>query len=354
MAPAGTPREVIDRAERGDRERRWPSPELQSRSPEARRARLAHRARPNCKASSHPNSARGAMRYAHPARRSNVDAEDDASAMQTCPIFRRRHHALADAARPPAPRGLRQGHDRRLRPGARQLPSRIRHQAGRQGVDADRPAARPARRQRRAGLVQMRAARRSPPIWASRPATSPCPRRSARWSRKRPSSSRPGSPPSSTRSARTSAASRGQRWVKITFFRNIDLWNTPQARFPVEIVGELIRATQRLYPDNGPFEMRITDPRGTDFRIPFTDDMRQRMKKDNRWRGRNYADEDGCYVHYIATHGPNIYDPFMFGNDPDFKVGLSRTHPRAMGRRLRQAVRQPARGRSSRTTTSSP
>jgi hypothetical protein len=96
---------------------------------------------------------------------------------------------------------------------------------------------------------------------------------------------------------------RGQRWVKITFFRNIDLWNTPQARFPVEIVGELVRATSRLYPDNGPFDLRITDRRGTDFRIPFTDAMRQRMKKDNRWRGRNFADEDGCYVHYSPTHG---------------------------------------------------
>ena len=118
---------------------------------------------------------------------------------------------------------------------------------------------------------------------------------------------------------------RGQRWVKITFFRNIDLWNTPQARFPVEIVGELVRATSRLYPDNGPFDLRITDRRGTDFRIPFTDAMRQRMKKDNRWRGRNFADEDGCYVHYIPTHGPNIYDPMMFGNDPDIKVGVSGT-----------------------------
>ena len=65
-----------------------------------------------------------------------------------------------------------------------------------------------------------------------------------------------------------------------------------------------MRATSRLYPDNGPFDLRITDRRGTDFRIPFTDAMRQRMKKDNRWRGRNFADEDGCYVHYIPTHGP--------------------------------------------------
>ena len=134
---------------------------------------------------------------------------------------------------------------------------------------------------------------------------------------------RPGLRRCSIRSASGCGATAGQRWVKITFFRNIDLWNTPQARFPVEIVGELVRATSRLYPDNGPFDLRITDRRGTDFRIPFTDAMRQRMKKDNRWRGRNFADEDGCYVHYIPTHGPNIYDPMMFGNDPDIKVGLS-------------------------------
>ena len=72
---------------------------------------------------------------------------------------------------------------------------------------------------------------------------------------------------------------KGQRWVKITFFRNIDLWNTPQARFPVEIVGELIRGTHRLYPDHGPFEMRITDRRGTDFRIPYSAAMREQMKR---------------------------------------------------------------------------
>ena len=116
---------------------------------------------------------------------------------------------------------------------------------------------------------------------------------------------------------------KGQRWVKITFFRNIDLWNTPQARFPLEIVGELIRATSRLYPEHGPFELRITDKRGTDFRVPFSADMRERMKKDNRWRGRNTADENGCYVHYMPTHGPNIYDPIMYGNDPDYKVGIN-------------------------------
>ena len=134
---------------------------------------------------------------------------------------------------------------------------------------------------------------------------------------------------------------KGQRWVKITFFRNLDLWNTPQARFPIEIVGELIRATSRLYPEHGPFEMRLTDRRGTDLRVPFSADMRERMKKDNRWRGRNAADEDGCYVHYMPTHGPNIYDPIMFGNDPDYKVGINGIIKAQWGTGFEKPFREP-------------
>jgi len=116
----------------------------------------------------------------------------------------------------------------------------------------------------------------------------------------------------------------GQRWIKITLFRNLDLWQTPMASYPLEIVSELVQATQRLYPDHDePFMLRITDPRGTDLRIPFSAAMRQRMRTDNRWRGHNVADEDGCYVHYLPVHGPNLYDPFMFGNDPNYQVGIS-------------------------------
>ena len=72
-----------------------------------------------------------------------------------------------------------------------------------------------------------------------------------------------------------------QCWVKITCFRDLDLWNTPRCAFPWRSSASW-RATSRLYPDNGPFQLPITDPRGTDFRIPFTDAMRQGMKKDTR------------------------------------------------------------------------
>lgn len=40
----------------------------------------------------------------------------------------------------------------------------------------------------------------------------------------------------------------GLRWVRITYFRDLDLLHTPQARFPVEMVGEIVRATERRFP----------------------------------------------------------------------------------------------------------
>jgi hypothetical protein len=118
---------------------------------------------------------------------------------------------------------------------------------------------------------------------------------------------------------------KGQRWVKITFFRNLDLLHTPQARFPIDVLGEIIQATSRLYPDNGPFEMRFADERGTDVAVKFTDKMRQSMKSDNRWRGHNFADEDGCYVHYLPTHGPNLFETKMVDKDPNVRVELNGT-----------------------------
>jgi len=119
--------------------------------------------------------------------------------------------------------------------------------------------------------------------------------------------------------------SKGQRWVKITFFRNLDLLHTPQARFPLELLGEIIRATGRMFPEQGDFELKITDDRGTDFRVPFSEAMLRKMRSHNRWRGQNVADTDGCYVHYLPTHGPNLFEPNMVGLAPDEKIGISGT-----------------------------
>ena len=109
---------------------------------------------------------------------------------------------------------------------------------------------------------------------------------------------------------------KGQRWVKITFFRDLDLLKTPQARFPTELVGEIVRATARRFPRNVDCELRFTDSRGSDLRIPLTADMVDRTLESNRWRGETLATNPGSYVHYLPTHGPNLFDPLFINPEP--------------------------------------
>ncbi len=118
---------------------------------------------------------------------------------------------------------------------------------------------------------------------------------------------------------------RGQRWVKITYFRDLDLLHTPQARFPAELVGEIIRATAARLPAGKDFTVQFADSRGTDFSIDYTLEMRQALLGSNRWRGKMFADEPGCYVHYLPTHGPNLWDRTAHRNDANAPVTMSGT-----------------------------
>lgn len=109
----------------------------------------------------------------------------------------------------------------------------------------------------------------------------------------------------------------GQRCVKMTYFRNIDVLKTPQARFPAELVGEITRATRKLYPENEAFTLGITDPRGSQWTANFSAEMRENMLGSNRWRGQMTAEEPGAYVHWLPTHGPNVYDRTTLGKNQD-------------------------------------
>jgi hypothetical protein len=108
----------------------------------------------------------------------------------------------------------------------------------------------------------------------------------------------------------------GQRCVKITYFRNLDLLDTPQGRFPPELVGAITRANAARFPRGKAFDMRFTDPRGSDVTIKFPAQMVDNMLDTNRWRGSTVAEEPGCYVHYLPAHGPNIYDREAFKREP--------------------------------------
>ena len=102
---------------------------------------------------------------------------------------------------------------------------------------------------------------------------------------------------------------KGQRWVKITYFRDLDLLNTAHARFPIEVVGEIVRATAARYlrgAATGP--LTITDRRGSDWTYDVTPAWAEQLMSTNRWKGELFADKPGAYVHYLSTHGPNVYE----------------------------------------------
>jgi hypothetical protein len=115
----------------------------------------------------------------------------------------------------------------------------------------------------------------------------------------------------------------GQRWVKITYFRDLDLLHTAQARFPIDIVGALCRATAARYPRDQEFDLHFSDARGSDLRIHFTAEMCANQLSTNRWRGKMTAEEDGAYVHYLPTHGPNLWDHNAVKNDMNLQTQMS-------------------------------
>lgn len=100
----------------------------------------------------------------------------------------------------------------------------------------------------------------------------------------------------------------GQRYVKLTYFRNLDLMRSEAARFPIELISMLIRRTAESFPRDRDSHVHLTDPRGSDLHIHLTPEIVSRLMTQSRWRGEMSADRAGAYVHWIPTHGPNFWD----------------------------------------------
>jgi hypothetical protein len=62
--------------------------------------------------------------------------------------------------------------------------------------------------------------------------------------------------------------------------------------------------------------MVFTDRRGSDLSIPLSARMVAGNLNTNRWRGEMLATSPGAYVHYLPTHGPNVYEPGPMLDDP--------------------------------------
>ncbi|HUY07054.1 MAG TPA: hypothetical protein VMU99_07340 [Acidimicrobiales bacterium] len=99
----------------------------------------------------------------------------------------------------------------------------------------------------------------------------------------------------------------GQRWVKITYFRNLDMLNTEAAAFPLDVISLLLSTTAQAYPSRGEALIHVTDPRGTDLVLRMDESTVQHTMNGALWKGQVMADHPGCYVHYLTTHGPNFY-----------------------------------------------
>lgn len=139
----------------------------------------------------------------------------------------------------------------------------------------------------------------------------------------------------------------GQRWVKITYFREYDAFDTPHARFPVDIVSVILRATARRY-GAGNGALTITDSRGSNFVFDSTPAMAEKTLSTSRWRGQLCADEPGAYVHYLPTHGPNVYERSVLTQDdatvmpingtiyPQWAVGFAKPFAERIGVRFAQ------------------
>lgn len=61
---------------------------------------------------------------------------------------------------------------------------------------------------------------------------------------------------------------KGQRWVKITYFRDFDDLSSEMAAFPLDVLELLIRKTAAMIPRGVPLTLAITNARGTPLRRP--------------------------------------------------------------------------------------
>jgi hypothetical protein len=133
---------------------------------------------------------------------------------------------------------------------------------------------------------------------------------------------------------------RGQRWVKLTYFRTIEALQTEQASFPIDLLSVILLKTAACYPSVGGTQIKVTDTRGSDLQIDLGPDYIKHHLTQSRWRGQLTTELPGSYVHYLPTHGPNLYDCLTEGPEstaingmlyPGWGVGFDRPFASPVG-----------------------
>ena len=245
-----------------------------------------------------------------------------------------RHPQIENAPRPAASGGISQGRDVELCPGRRQLSQGHGDQAGRPCCHPHRSAARPPggrcdlRHRRLARRDVARTHGRSTQIWSV-----PTKQTAIEKATFVVSTWFASIDPVCIKLRRE----KGQRWVKITYFRNLDLLLRRRRAFPVDLVGEIIRATARLYPRQRAISTCPSPTeRGTDSSQFHARDGDQ-LHKDNRWRGGQWPTRRAATCITCRPMGrTSTAQPASARHERHMPATADLS---AMGHRLRQAVR---------------
>lgn len=103
---------------------------------------------------------------------------------------------------------------------------------------------------------------------------------------------------------------RGVRCVGFPHCRTAALLADDAVRFPLDILSALYPKTWDVFRSGKDVEVKITDPKGTDFRVVLTkENIEEKFSKDPRYAGEIVACKPGYVSHLPVGHGPNVLSP---------------------------------------------
>lgn len=103
---------------------------------------------------------------------------------------------------------------------------------------------------------------------------------------------------------------RGVRCVGFSHCRTAALLADEAVRFPLDLLSALYPKTWDVFLCGRDVEVRITDPKGTDFRVLLTrQNIEEKFAIDPRYSGQIVANKPGMVSHLPVGHGPNVLIP---------------------------------------------
>jgi hypothetical protein len=103
---------------------------------------------------------------------------------------------------------------------------------------------------------------------------------------------------------------QGVRCVGFPHCRTAALLSDEAVRFPLNLLSALYPKTWDVFRCGKDVEVKITDPKGTDFKVLLTrQNIEAKFAADRRYKGRIVADEPGAVSHLPVGHGPNVLSP---------------------------------------------